>query len=71
MKARDLLSLLQGRLDPDDDVKCIEETRAAITVNIRSHAGGCTTVGRVHIIPKPEPPEDVIAENRAFESQAW
>jgi len=53
MKAKDLLPLLWHELDPEHDVKCIEETAAAVTVNIHGGEDSATAIGKVRIIVKP------------------
>jgi hypothetical protein len=59
MKAKDLLPLLFHELDPNLDVHRIEETKAAVTVNLCGGPDSCTAVGRVRIIPKPPPEEEL------------
>ena len=58
MKAKDLLPLLLHELDPELDVRRLEETDAAITVNLCGGPESCTAYGRVRIIPKPPAEED-------------
>ena len=58
MKAKDLLPLLFHELDPELDVRCIEETKAAVTVNLHGGPDSCTTVGQVRIIVKPPAEEE-------------
>ncbi len=57
MKAKDLLPLLFHELDPEIEVHCIEETEAAVTVNMHGDAEKVTCFGKVRIIVKP-PAED-------------
>lgn len=52
MRAADFIELLQECLSPDDEVKCVEETAAGLTVNIRGGPDSCTVVGPAHIIIK-------------------
>ena len=58
MKAKDLLPLLLHELDPELDVRRLEETEAAITVNLCGGPESCTAWGHVRIIPKPPAEED-------------
>lgn len=62
MKAKDLLPLLWHELDPEHDVKCIEETNAAVTVNIHGGEDSCTAIGKVRIIVKPPADEEEESE---------
>jgi hypothetical protein len=67
LKAKDLLPLLSANLDPEHDVRCIEETEEAITVNMHGGPDSVTCIGKVRIIPKPikeehaELDQDVVA----------
>ena len=53
MKAKDLLPLLWHELDPEHDVKCMEETDAAVTINMHGDGEKVTCFGKVRIIVKP------------------
>ena len=70
MKAKDLLPLLWHELDPEHDVKCIEETDAAVTVNIHGGEDSATTIGKVRIIKSPADEEPEIAPVQAHELRA-
>jgi hypothetical protein len=50
MKACDLIDYLL-ELEPDHDVKCVEVTESAVTVNIHGGAESCVAVGKVRILP--------------------
>lgn len=52
MRAAEFIELMQQTLEPDDEVKCVEETAAGLTVNIRGGPDSCTVVGPPHIIIK-------------------
>lgn len=52
MKAKDLIKLLQDNLNPNDEVRCLEETKDAITINIHGGSDSCTIVDQVDIPPK-------------------
>lgn len=63
MKAKDLLALLWHELDPEMEVHCIEETDAAVTVNMRGDDEKVTCFGpEVRIIVKPPADEEEESE---------
>lgn len=61
MKAKDLLALLWNELDHEMEVRCIFETNAAVTVNIRDNGNDTiTAVGKpVRVIIKPPVGEEI------------
>ena len=62
VKAKDLLPLLLHELDPEMDVRRLEETETAITVNLCGGPESCTAWGQVRIIPKPPADEEPPTE---------
>ncbi len=71
MKARDLLALLWHELDPEMEVRCIEETQAAVTVNMHGDAEKVTICGpKVRIIVKPPADEEGESDKEAKPIQA-
>jgi len=62
MKAKDLLPLLWHELDPELDVRCIEETETAVTVNVHGDLEKATALGKVRIIIKPPTDEEPDVE---------